>query len=391
MAAKSEILLVSESPVVRDAVTCALGPNNGFTLGAICSSLEDLAAFLEHEPKEAVLVDIDPNPRGTLARLEPLSRKFSQTRFIVFADEFQNDLVLEAMQVGVRHFMVKNRIASELIGALKRLLPNGAVLSPAQGRVITVLSGSGGSGATTLAINLANELGLLVEEPVLVVDLDLSYGAVGTYLGLRGQFGIADILARKGEIDAQLIRSTAHAYSERLHVLLSPAAIDVASASHLHYERLKETIQAGKYAYKYVVVDAPRIPSDTAAELATSSDMTFMVFQLTVKDVAVVRRFLAALASKGVAADNITLLANRYRKRYSMITVKEAEEALDGRHIRCLANDYRNAVACMNYGRVLAEFSPRSTLRYELRELAQNVFSTYLRQMHVKPMAGRQS
>jgi len=391
MAAKVEILLVSESLEVRDAVFHALDSDSGFAMGSICRNLEDLAAFMERDPKEVVLVDIDPDPRGTLARLEHIARKLPHTRFVVLAEELQNELVLEAMQAGVRHFLVKNSIAAQLIVALKRLLPNGSTPSLPPGRVITVLSGSGGCGATTLAINLANELGLLVEEPTLLVDLDTSYGAVATCLGLRGRFGVADVLARKGEIDAQLIRTTTQAYSEHLHVLASPAAIDLDSASHLRYDRLKETIQASKHAYKYVVVDAPRLPIGAAAEVVKSSDMTYMVFQLTVKDIAAVRRFLAALADQGVAMDNITLLASRYRKRHSMITIKEAQEALDGRTIRCLGNDYHSAVACVNYGRVLADYSPRATLRRELKELAQTVFSTYFRQIRVKPSAGRQS
>jgi len=385
------ILLVSQSPEVRDAVTHAIGNNsNGFAIGPVCQDLDKLAALMEQAPKEAVLVDIDPNPQRTLTNLERLSRQFTQTSFIVLADEFQNELLLDAMHAGVRHCMMKSRIASELKDSLKRLVPDEHMHSPHQGRAITMLSGGGGSGATTLAINLANELTLLTEEPTLLIDLDANYGSIATNLGLHGRFGIADILTRTGEIDAQLVRTTCQAYSERLFALVNPAAVDISRGPQMRYDRLTETIVASKYAYRCVVIDAPRLPIDAVARLVGLSDMTFMVFQLTVKDVSVVRRSLHALRDKGVSIDNITLLANRYRRRHSMISPAETSESLDGKTILCLSNDYRNTVGCANFGRVLSEYAPRSILRQELKGLAENVFTTYLSPTRVKLLTGQQ-
>ena len=368
-----DIPLITESADVRNAVFHALNSQNGLALGTVHPNIENLATYLEHHPAEAVLVDIDPNPSGILGTLGHMSQRFSQSRFVVLSGEFRSELVLEAMQAGVRHFLVKKTIPTDLVGSLKKLLMNGCGTLMATGRAISILSASGGSGATMLAINLAQELAILSEEPSLVIDLDFSYGAVANYLGLRGNFGIADVLNRTGEIDAQLIRTTAQSHSDRLHVLANPATIGQASTAPLPYDRLKEAIHAGKCAYKHVVVDAPRLPMEAAAHLLAMSDCTFLVFQLTVKDVAVVRRLLATLEGRASKGNGITLLANRYRKRYAMVRIKEAQDALNGRRILCLGNDYRNAVACINYGRMLADYAPRSALRKELKQLAQQV------------------
>ena len=69
---------------------------------------------------------------------------------------------------------------------------------PARGSAVTILSAGGGCGATTLAVNLAAELGAIdpSSDPPLVVDLDYHYGAVSTYLAVQGDYGVLDLLNR---------------------------------------------------------------------------------------------------------------------------------------------------------------------------------------------------
>src|SRR6185436_8948194 len=117
----------------------------------------------------------------------------------------QPELLLEAMQVGARHFLLKKSVPADLSNVLHRLCPESNVV--AQGAAVTVLSAGGGCGATTVAVNLAAELQALDTDsrPALVADLDAHYGAVATYLGVDGEHGIYDLLTRAGALDGQLI------------------------------------------------------------------------------------------------------------------------------------------------------------------------------------------
>ena len=239
--------------------------------------------------------------------------------------------------------------------------------------MITVLSASGGCGATTVAVNLANELQLASSKSALVVDLDCCYGAVATHLGLHGEYGIADLLAREQELDPQLIRSTALVSSKNLHVLISPATTDPVSPAPLAYSRLGHAVSALKDAYKYTVIDAPRVPTEVAADLINRSDVTLLVLQLTVKDLKVMRTLLSGLRAQDVPTHRVLALVNRYRKRVSPITLADAERALDGLTIRCMSNDYRSAIDSLNFGRLLDQVAPRSVLRRELKQLAAEI------------------
>ena len=69
----------------------------------------------------------------------------------------------------------KNFLEAEIDRILEHMLFGGAKPGQSLGNVITVLQASGGCGATTVAINLANELRLKTSEPVLTIDLDSSF------------------------------------------------------------------------------------------------------------------------------------------------------------------------------------------------------------------------
>src|SRR5262249_52022825 len=154
---------------------------------------------------------------------------------------------------------------------------------PAEGGAVTVLSAGGGCGATTVAVNLAAELQALDPDsrPALVADLDAHYGAVATYLGVDGEYGIFDLLTRAGAIDGQLISSTALAPSDRMHALLSTARKRLGEPITCDAQRLAQALDACKQAYHWTIVDAPRIAPAVAAELAQQSTATLLLLQLT--------------------------------------------------------------------------------------------------------------
>jgi pilus assembly protein CpaE len=360
---------VSHSAETARDVEAALHEGR-YQLREVCRDLGAAVRHLEETGAAAVLADIDPQPAGMLAGLDLLTKRFADTRFIVLSSTLQSDLMLEAMQVGARHFLQKRSITAELDGVLRRLVPETSSASGRLGSVVALLAASGGCGVTTLAINLAHELHLLSGEPALLVDLDCHYGAAATNLGVSGQFGIADVLARNGQLDAELVRSTAKKYSDGLEVLISPATVNMAAPAALHYDRLRGVLRICAQTYSHTIVDAPRVSMDVAAQLAAGSDRLLIVLQLTVKDIATTRAMVAALQSGGVPQERLTVLVNRYHKRRSMVTLEDAREALRGLDIACVGNDYASAIKGLNYGRPLALSAPRSALQREIRQLA---------------------
>jgi pilus assembly protein CpaE len=374
MSASQGIIIVASEPETVRSVSSAIVQSNRFPPGPVCLGIPELLRLLEKATTPAVIIDLDPDPTHSLRELEPVIARYPHIRFIALSNDLESHLMLEAMGVGVRHMLSKTALAEQLMSVLGRVNVNGqhAGKHEAHGSVITVLSAGGGAGATTIAVNLANELRLLDSEPTLVVDMDTAYGGVAGYLGLRGHYGTADVLSAGVRIDSNLISTTAIAHPSGLHVLLSPATTSFSHPAPLNLEHLDRAIEAFKATYKHTVVDAPRIGLDAAANLAAGSALTCIVFQLTVKDVRVARDIQAGLIERGVAESSLVPVANRYWKRGKTITAEEAAKALGAPPV-LLSTDWKRAVQCVNYGKLLSEIAKRSPLRTDIQKLASKV------------------
>ncbi len=364
------VLLVTSDPTVARLVTTSMTGDARFGALTICRDLHDLVSRLERQPALAAVVDIDPQPKRVLAELEPLTGRFAETRFVLLSRQPDSDLLLEAMQIGARHLLSKSAVAAQLANVLGRLAFSGALHSGFQGRLYTVLSAAGGCGATTIAVNLASELHLSrPSQPALLVDLDTSTGGAGIALGARGDYGLADVLAHDGAADPQLVRSSVVACGNGVHLLLSPASVDFASAVPLPHEHLGRVMAACRMAYPSTVVDAPRVSMAAAAALGSVSQAVLIVLQLNVRDIRLTRQIQHALAEAGIPAERVHLLINRFQKRHCMIDLEEAQRALGRMNVTVLANDFAAASRGLNLGQPLVQAAPTSPLRKDIRGL----------------------
>jgi pilus assembly protein CpaE len=373
MTPQGEVLLMTTDSGVSSSVAAAL-QTNGHVLGSTAAhDPRELLVQLARTPSSVVLVDVDPHPRQLLPQLERIIERFPGARFVALASAAPSELLLEAMQAGVRRVVLKQSLRSELGAVLNRIAPSGG--TGERGTLITVLSAGGGSGATTTAINLANELGgQQPGRPSLLVDLDMSYGAAATFLGIDARYALDHLLSHGTMMDTSLVTSTATAHSAQLHFLASPASTQFSRPPAVDWQRIEQLLDVARLAYRYTVVDAPRIPMDVAAALVGMSTWTMLVFQLNVKDVRTARAMLDALSERAVPISGVMLVAARYVKR-QMVSVEDARQALGGGAIQLVRNDFPAAAQCMNYGKMLADGAPRSVIRRDIQSLVERVLA----------------
>jgi pilus assembly protein CpaE len=367
------VFIVTEDPSVAELVGDVVDSSASAAERWVCRDLDQVGAELERRPAAAVVVDIDAAPARMLAGLEPLVERFPGTKFIAVASEQRDEWMHQAMHAGARGFLLKHTMVSTLPGVLDRLVPAASDNGALPRSIVTVLSAGGGCGATTLAINLAHELRQLSGAPALLIDLDICYGSLATYLGVSAEHGIADVLAYGDRIDAHLVESTAVAYKDQLHVLISPASREAGWSCALDLSHLDRALRAARQAFVHTVIDAPRVPRNVAVQLAKASAITLLVLETKVGDVRTAQAQLAALSGAGIAPQRLLPVVSRYRGRRCGISLNEVRRALGVERLGCLSDDYRKAVASINVGRTLAEASPRSTLRRDIQKLAREI------------------
>jgi pilus assembly protein CpaE len=373
---KSEynILLVTKDAAAVDKIKLALDGSDLMNLVGTCKEVSELRRYLSGKKIQAVVVDIDPDPSRILYELANILNAYPKIYIVVVCSHFTKKLALQAMQAGVRHYLEKDTIASELTQELQQLIHGSAKKQAGFGSaVISVFSAGGGCGATTVAINLANELRLSTSKPVLVIDLDSFYGTISTYLGIKSEYGIADVLARKGLIDMHLIQSSAYSYMDNYHVLPSPASIQSQQARTLQFENLPRVLEACREVYRYTVIDAPRMSEGDVAKLAGLSDVVLIVFQLTVKDVNFARSMVLSLTKSGIASDKIMSLANRVKKRGPLVRLEDGQKAVGVKSCLAIRSDWRKAMKSVNSALPLAQAVQKSGLRNDFKKLASKV------------------
>ena len=375
MTSQSNVLLITKEDTTANMVSSALNSSQRVALGGIYQEISELRVYLSHTATQAVVVDIDPDPSRVLYDLGMIVTTHPETRVVVVSSRFNEELILEAMQAGARHFLRKESIASELDEVLERLLCNEMEREVTSGSIISVFSASGGCGATTVALNLTNELRLASSEPVLTIDLDSCYGAVSAYLGITGRYGIADVLDHKGPIDKHLIKSSAYNYMGDFHVLISPASVEDSGSKLLQYQNLTDVLEACRQVYRYTVIDAPRVAESVATNLAAVSKFALVVFQLTVKDLKFARSMVLSLTRSGISREKIIPLANRCKRRGPLVRLEDSKKALGLDSLHRVRSDWRRAMNCVNRGQPLAQVAPRSGLRRDFRKLAAEIYA----------------
>jgi pilus assembly protein CpaE len=153
---------------------------------------------------DVVVVDL----RGTSALpagIAELRRQHPTTSVLLVLSHLEPGLMLEAIRAGVNECIAEPLTLDELSAALARLVGNRPAVR--HGDVFAVIGAKGGVGATTVAVNLATMLNKFRTASTLLVDMHLTYGDAGVFLGAEPRFTIADAIENLQRLDATFLRA----------------------------------------------------------------------------------------------------------------------------------------------------------------------------------------
>jgi len=119
-------------------------------------------------------------------------------------------------------------------------------------RILTVVSGKGGTGKSTVAVNVGAALALL-GRTALLVDADFGLKNLDLYLGVEELVtgDLSDLIAGKCRREQAILR---HPVVERLSVL--PAAL-CRDKEDVDIDRFVENVKAVSESFDYTIIDSP--------------------------------------------------------------------------------------------------------------------------------------
>lgn len=237
------------------------------------------------------------------------------------------------------------------------------------GQIIGVASPGGGTGATTVAVNLGLALARQPSSAMLI-DLRLRSGDLAPLLNLQPSYSIADLCHNIARLDDDLFSQILTPHPSGLNLLSAP--LDYAEFNKISIKGLRRAMSMGKRRFSSVVIDLGKPDTPLHLDALAQCETLLIVFRLDYPSIRNTRRLVAFIESGGFDRGKIRLVVNRYGQRYQ-IKPAQAQEALGMPIAAILPEDMSRVNYAVSIGMPIVEYRPRSPLSKRMIELAEAV------------------
>lgn len=386
MSQQKRVLVVAPDDAVAAAVENTLSAMKNVDVEVSHNSLVELngKAVEMAARHDVVIFSADPSdPRGILA-VEALNRAASRPMLIALTE---TDIPLSqarALQkAGVDEVLPLQSAGVELTAQIALLgraeiAPHLAAPAASGGRIVAVAQARGGIGATTVAINLADQLaarhGLLRKTDgyrVALVDLDFQFGSIATNLDLPEQDGLLNA-ALDGTIpDATFLEQVMVELPNGIFVLPAPSRF--APLDALQPRQVEAVLTELRANFDYVVLDLPRALVGWLEPAIAMLDELIIVSDTSVPVIRNCRRLIDFLTADHPGLP-VRIVINREKQpMFPPQALREAEKVLEHSFGNWLPDDPRAARAAIDRGKALSDVASGSALTKAISRLAKQV------------------
>jgi pilus assembly protein CpaE len=345
MTDKIRVLIVDDLPETRENVRKLLQFESDVDVIAQAASGEQAVELAKEHQPDIVLMDINMPGLDGIAASQAIVQSVPSAQIVIMSVQSEADYLRRAMLAGARDFLMKPFSGDELIAAVRRVYqmrPATVELSPAaqrsaamaaqaadlareeEARIISIYSPKGGSGCTTIAVNLAVSL---AEEGknTLLMDGSFQFGDVAVMLNIRPSTTIIDLMDRMEDLEQDLVSSVTVRHSSGLNVMMAPPRPEMADlVSEAHVKKLLEHLRSH---YDYIIIDTSSSLNDVALSMLDVSDRIFLVTQQSLPALKNASRFFDLAETLDYSRDKVVLLVNRSSERLG-ISVQDIASTL---------------------------------------------------------------
>ncbi len=343
---KIRVMIVDDVSETRENVRKLLQFESDVDVVGLARTGKEAIQLSQELNPDVVLMDINMPDMDGISATEAIRSKQPAVQVVILSVQSDQNYMRRAMLAGARDFLTKPPMGDELISAIRRAgtmaqseraksvpvqaLPTAGNLgtltmgygSP-KGKIISVYSPKGGTGCTTLAVNLA--LTLHNEDTrVALVDGNLQFGDIAVFMNEQGKNTIIDLAPRADELDPEIVEEVMLKHSASgLHILAAPSRPEYAEkVSSGQFSRVLEYLSQ---IYAYVVVDTASLLTDVTLASIDISDVVVLVTTQDIPAIKNCRLFLDLLQTLGIERERILFVMNRYDKRINITPERVAE------------------------------------------------------------------
>lgn len=293
---------------------------------------------------------------------------------IVIAPAGDAPLMRRAMQIGARDYFSPPLQREELLESLKRIRRDAGLAEPVgpRGALIAVINAKGGSGASTIAANLAHLQAVRSGGEVALIDLDLQFGALPLAFDLPPHRSLIELLQSAPPVGAAALKE---------HGARHPSGVTVFSAMsdqmpvpwELPARSLRQFLDTARTAYPTVVVDLPRQIDPLTTTVLERADYVLIAMQQGLAHIRDAKRLLHVLdSSLAVPSTSVTVVINRFTE-HNHLSRQDIVEAVSPPRSFVLPNDYKSVSEAQNIGVPLHELDKNAPITRALMELLEQL------------------
>lgn len=343
---KIRVMIVDDVSETRENVRKLLQFESDVDVVGVARTGKEAIQLSQELNPDVVLMDINMPDMDGIAATELIRSKQPAVQVVILSVQNDQNYMRRAMLAGARDFLTKPPMGDELISAIRRAgsmaqterSKNAQVyVAPVAGgtgmiaggyggplgKIVTVYSPKGGTGCTTIAVNLA--LTLHNEDTrVVLVDGNLQFGDVAVFVNEQGKNTIVDLAPRAEELDPEIVEEVMvkHAASG-IHILAAPSRPEYAEkVSSAQFGKVLEYL---RQLYAYVVVDTAALLTDVTLATIDVSDLIVLVTTQDIPAIKNCRLFLDLLQTLGIERERILFVMNRFDKRINITPERVAD------------------------------------------------------------------
>ena len=362
------------------------GINTSIRMAGDDRSLSDIGLS---ELPDVVIIEVNGQRERDVVDIEKIMEEYGD-RIAVFVTTRGDDVetTRRLMRAGVKDVYPQPVQAQEMvIGvsnviAQKRAMQRGAQGS--RGGLTAFINAKGGSGATTLAVNIAYAIKKHSESAsVALIDMDVQFGTAATLLDLKPRSNVMDALKNPERLDSVFLKALMTRHSSGLEVLASPG--DLSSYEEITEQAVTQMLHAAVENYDVVIVDMPRIFMPWTYAVLSMAEPVVLVVQNDVPTINDARMLIEKLPLKGVSMHEIEVVNNRAMSKLHTVSISSLKEILHKKRVHRIRNDYDVASKAQNQGVPVIEIDKHSDMSKDIEKFAKDLASSHLGEKESKP------
>jgi pilus assembly protein CpaE len=321
---------------------------------------------------DVVLIELPENASETMEALKTIRDEHPEVGVIVSRHDPSPQLILSGIRAGAQEFVSRPIDFPELERAIehvRRVMMKTTLPVHKRGTVVSVFSGKGGIGASSVAANLAVALAGHKDTRTALVDLSFQIGDLGLMLDEPPRYSLVDALS-EGRLDESRLRSVLTQHGCGVNLLTVAASPELGEEITRHHMIELFGILTG--IFDFVVVDVGRQLDDRTAEVLDLSDEILMLCTLDIPSIRNASRYLDVFQKMDLDRERFRLVINRYQKK-TRLAPKDAEEALGMSIFWTIPNDFEPMSIGIDSGAPAVLNSRRSKVAKNLKELAERL------------------